>query len=134
MRKLPSVVAAMTPFPHALAPSSTVADARLMMATHSIHHLPVRDHDSLVGLVYTQDLHGRSDDVPVCDLCRFEPTIVDVQDRLDRVVEDMAKTRTEAVLVVKDDHLAGILTTTDVCLALVQCLRAGSHPIDDEAA
>ncbi|MDX1302504.1 CBS domain-containing protein [Photobacterium sp.] len=47
----------MTPHPHTLSPSHTLADAKKMMAEQGIRHIPItNDENQLVGLVTQRDV------------------------------------------------------------------------------
>ena len=41
MKHMPQVIAMMTPFPHSIDVEATLAEARGMMDSHDIRHLPV---------------------------------------------------------------------------------------------
>lgn len=106
-----------------------------MMQLHEIHHIPVQDDHGLVGLVSASDLRLVDDDNRALgEVCRYTPVIVDIHARLDSVVGGMAEDRCDAVIVVKQGRLAGILTTTDVCRALAERLRILVSSPGNEAA
>ena len=128
----------MTPFPYSIAADAKVQDAIEMMKDHGIHHLPVmRGHD-LIGLLWHRDvrmaqqLAPDNDTLTAADLCSAEPYIVELSERLDHVVLEMAARRSGAAMVTRHGKLAGILTTTDVCRLLGETLRDGVMPPDDD--
>lgn len=56
MKHLPQAVAAMTPFPYAVNQDATVSEAIALLAAHDFHHLPVKEHGRVSGIVTAQDL------------------------------------------------------------------------------
>jgi len=128
----------MTPFPYSIAADANLADAVEMMNRHGIHHLPVMQDRELIGLLWHRDvrmakqLAAANDTVTVGELCSPEPYIVELSERLDLVVLEMANRRAGAAMVTRQGKLAGILTTTDVCRLLGETLRDGIAPPDDD--
>ena len=138
---IPSIVTVMTPFPHAIAAEETLAAARRMMEHHGIGHLPVTQDGRLVGVLLEQQLrpsHRADDEEPVEEVldvgkvCSPSPYVVQVSDQLDNVVMEMARRRASCVLVLRNEKLAGILTTSDVCRLFAERLRAESAPEGDD--
>jgi CBS domain-containing protein len=141
-RRIPSVKDAMTPFPHHIDVDQGIAGARRMMTEHRIRHLPVKDGNELVGIVTDRDLHvaalvaGGADEetgVNLRDLCDKQPHSVDLHASLDQVVLEMAERKIACVLVIRDERLAGILTTSDVCHLYGKLLRELAPPSDEPA-
>jgi acetoin utilization protein AcuB len=63
------------------------------------------------------------------------PYIVDLNERLDVVLQNMADRHIGSALVTRQGKLAGVFTTTDVCRAFVEYLRDPFRPVDgDDAA
>jgi CBS domain-containing protein len=56
---MPSVGAAMTPFPYSVGPDASVLDVEHMMNTHRIRHVPVLEEGRVLGVVSERDLHHR---------------------------------------------------------------------------
>jgi CBS domain-containing protein len=138
---IPSIVTVMTPFPHSIAAEETLAAARRMMEHHGIGHLPVTQDGRLVGVLLEQQLrpsHRADDEEPVEEVldvgkvCSLSPYVVQVSDQLDNVVMEMARRRASCVLVLRNEKLAGILTTSDVCRLFAERLRAVSAPDGDD--
>ena len=132
---IPSIVSVMTPFPHSIAAEETLAAARRMMEHHGIGHLPVTQDGRLVGVLLEQQLrpsHRAGDNEPleevldVGKVCMPSPYVVQVTDQLDNVAMEMARRRASCVLVLRNEKLAGILTTSDVCRLFAERLRADS--------
>ncbi len=133
--KIPAVVAVMTPFPHAIEAAGKIADARAMMDRLRIRHLPVKEHDRLVGVVTERELRGIADDVPIQTVAIREAYVVDTDEPLDNVLVHMAAHHIGSALVTKDERLAGIFTTTDACRLFGEWLRYHYRPShDDDAA
>ncbi|MDJ0851279.1 MAG: CBS domain-containing protein [Myxococcota bacterium] len=129
---IPTVKWAMTPFPWFSRPSDDIEQALELMREQDIRHLPVQREGELVGIVTQRDIQlaqtmsagsgGRR--LRVEDVCAFEPYVVDVGDRLDGVLVEMARRKIGSALVVKQGKLAGIFTATDACRAFGDFLRA----------
>ncbi len=138
VKRIPSIATAMTPFPYSIASDAKVSDAVEMMQEHGIDHLPVMAGTDLIGLLWNRDirvalqLDAGSDNLTVEQLCSGEPYIVELSERLDLVVMEMANRRSGAAMVTRHGRLAGILTTTDVCRLLGETLQDGLVPPDDD--
>ncbi|PKN58947.1 MAG: hypothetical protein CVU56_03110 [Deltaproteobacteria bacterium HGW-Deltaproteobacteria-14] len=120
----------MTPFPQCVAFGASLDEASALMEEHGIHHLPVREDDGdVVGMLTEQDVatarmaaRERGDQLTVGDVCRREVYVVEITRSLAATIRDMAQRRADYALVKRDDHLAGIVTTTDLCLLLADIL------------
>ncbi len=138
VKRIPSIAAAMTPFPYSIAADAKVSDAVEMMKKHGINHLPVMQGQDLIGLLWHRDirvalqLDSESESLRVEQLCSDKPYIIELSERLDHVVIEMANRRSGAAMVTRQGKLAGILTTTDVCRLLGETLRDGLVPPDDD--
>lgn len=117
--------------------------ARTLMNEHGIRHLPVTDPQGrLFGLLSERDLLLAEALTPIEDptvgvICTTPPYIVDIGTRLDYVVDEMARWQRGSALIVKQNKLVGILTTTDVCRILALLLRRlspGLVPTADDVA
>lgn len=143
MPKLPTLLAVMTPFPHAVHAEDDVATARAMMEQHGIHHLPVLRDGRLAGIISERDVSLAGDvlssndsgvGMPVWAICTRDAYIVEIDTRLDVVAEQIANRHIGSALVVKHGKLAGIVTTTDLCRALAQVLREHLPGFGDDVA
>ena len=56
MDRIPSIGSVMTPFPHVVNVDDSLRLARAVMVEHDVRHLPVKDGDTLVGLLTDRDL------------------------------------------------------------------------------
>ncbi len=137
----------MTPFPHAVDANEPVSVARKMMLQHRIRHLPVKEGDTLMGLVTDRDIklalgpyiNTPSDDqrLLVRHVCVSHVHTVDMTTPLRIVVAEMARRRLGSTLITKDGRLAGIFTATDACRCLAELLGDASFsppPPSDEIA
>ena len=132
MKRIPSIATVMTPFPYSVDVSEPASAAEKEMQKHEIHHLPVTDGGTLVGVVSEWELRSvlhpnrRGDeprDLPVRDLCVREAFIVELHEPLDQVLMEMADGRYDSALVVKNGKLAGIFTVSDACREFCELLR-----------
>jgi len=128
----------MTAFPYSIKAEASIEEAVDMMKDHGINHLPVMRGDDLIGLLWHRDvrmarrLSPDNDALTVETLCSPETYIVELTERLDLVVLEMANRRSGAAMVTRHGRLAGILTTTDVCRLMGETLRDGAAPPDDD--
>lgn len=145
MRHLPQMVSVMTPFPYHIDATAKLADARQLMESHRIRHLPVFEKGDIVGVISERDLErahipghplSAETDLLVGDLCTHRPYFVDVADPLHIVLDAMAEKRLGSVLVLKEGELAGLFTAVDACRLLAQILlnqHAPTEPGTDAA-
>jgi len=133
----------MTPFPWSIDAGRTVADAWMMMAEHSIRHLPVTREGELVGLVSGRDLGlamdarlgaPRAAGLSVGELAERQPYVVDLSTPIEFVVREMAERRVGSALVTREGKLVGIFTTTDACRLLADLLGGRRPGEGDDAA
>jgi len=128
----------MTPFPHFIDVASGVDEARRVLETHGIRHLPVKDGGELVGLVTDRDLEvaqlaGGGRTVGLLELCVKDLYVVELHTRADQVVESMSRNKVGCAIVVRDGKLAGIVTASDVCRLCGDLLRKLAPPQDEPA-
>ncbi|MDH3743603.1 MAG: CBS domain-containing protein [Acidobacteriota bacterium] len=131
MKRIPGVKSVMTPFPYSIGIDEPLDRAIEMMHQHDFRHLPVMKKGELVGVLsepllrqVTDRAEGSDPAATVSDIRVNEAFIVELDERLDRVVLAMAERHLDSALVVKDGRLAGIFTTTDACRYLGEILRA----------
>jgi acetoin utilization protein AcuB len=137
MKRIPSIKAMMTPFPHAIESSESVKRASDMMADYNIGHLPVMENGKLVGVVSERQIAKiRKPSAKLLKEVRTgEAYIVELTEPLDVVLLHMAKAHIDCAVVVKDERLVGIFTRTDACRCFGYMLRSlfpRGH--DDDAA
>lgn len=131
MYRFQFIKTAMTPFPYSIEIDESALHARAMMQQHDIRHLPVKDNGDLVNIISAADitlaLQSRGDDDPppkVRDLCVHDAYIVDLNERLDRVLFHMARHRIHSVVVTHKGRLAGIFTVVDACRGFAELLSS----------
>jgi acetoin utilization protein AcuB len=136
MSHIPLLKTVMTPFPWWVDIDEPLLVARDMMRAHRVRHLPVKDNGKLVSVVTDRDLKFALDpelglppreSMRVRDVCVYTAFIVDIETRLEEVLETMAERKIGSALVTKDENLVGIVTSPDVCRALAKliCERRG---------
>jgi acetoin utilization protein AcuB len=133
MNRIPSVGAVMTPFPHVVHVDDSLIHARAMMVEHDVRHLPVKDGNTLVGIITDRDLKRALDpalglppkeELFVKDVFVPDAFIIDSAQPLDLVLEELVTRHIGSALVTKKDHLAGIFTLSDGCRIFCEHLRA----------
>lgn len=143
--RIPPLKAVMTPFPWAVESDAPLDRARELMASHEVRHLPVTDTHRLVGIITDRDLRrllgsrlanggvggDGADGLLVSDAMTTDIYTVDLNTPLDHALTVMAEEHLGCTLVTRDDRLAGILTSTDVCrLYAAQLGRLRPHGDD----
>ena len=130
----------MTPFPHSVDLEVSAQRALDVMQEYAIRHLPVtRNHVaySLVtrdAIAREADLSGRTPDAfGVVDVCDRDPYLVDLNARLDDVLEVMAERQLHCAVATRGERVAGVFTNVDVYRLLVSLLRGEQPPPDDVA-
>jgi acetoin utilization protein AcuB len=130
----------MTPFPWWVGIDEPLLVAREMMQAHKVRHLPVKSEGKLVSIITDRDIKFALDPelgmppretMRVREVCVFTPYIVDIETRLDVVVETMAERRIGSAIVTRDDKLVGIFTSADACRAFARVLRKMRGEIQD---
>ena len=132
MNRVPLLKTVMTPFPWWVEIDDPLLTAREMMRQHKVRHLPVKEGGKLVSVVTDRDLKFALDpelglppreSLRVRDVCVFTTYIVDIETRLEVVLDTMAERRIGSALVTKEDKLVGIVTSPDICRALATLIR-----------
>lgn len=126
----------MTRLPQVVEPTTTLATARQVMDEHGIHHLPVVDGGRLCGMVREHDLaflenrpevdatKTKVTDAMTADVYAVEPSC-----SLGEVFGTMADHRYDAVVVVRDGAVEGIVTTVDAMHVLARLLGANTSEL-----
>jgi len=122
---MPPVSRYMTTHPHAIAPREKLSSARHLMATREIHHLPVMDHDELVGIVSDRDLHPVHPlhDITVGELMTEDVAHCTPETPLDQVLDLMERRHCSSIVVIGATGVEGIFTVNDALRALGDVLR-----------
>lgn len=133
MKRIPSIKRVMTPFPYSVSADASVDEAREFMREHGIRHLPVTENGELAGMVSDRDVklmlgpdfaYPTGQTLKVRDAMVRDAYIVDLTERLDRVLEHMAEQHLGSVIVTRKGKLAGVFTVTDACASFADYLRA----------
>ncbi|MCP4006512.1 MAG: CBS domain-containing protein [bacterium] len=141
MPVVPSLSAAMTPFPYSIEIDERVSSARAMMTEHDMRHLPVTDEGKLVGVITDRDIGlavgpspiPEAEDLAIRALSVLDAYSIDIATPLRDVLLDMADRHIGSALVTKRGKLAGIFTATDACRCFGEYLNAQS-PRNNDAA
>ena len=132
MKHMPTLAEVMTAFPVHVTEDVSLVTAVALMSEHGCHYLPVMDENRVVGILGTEEIklaqspgHGLegSEGLTAGDLCQRRFAQVDLHARLDLVLQRMAQDGRNAVIVLKQDRLAGILTCHDACRYFALWLR-----------
>jgi acetoin utilization protein AcuB len=134
MERIPPIKAVMTPFPHTVGIDDSIETARQAMTAQAIRHLPVTEGERLVGVISAQEIEVASGAGVVRDVRLDGAYVVELNERLDRVLLAMASSHLGSALVVKRGKLVGIFTTSDACRIFGECLRNLFPNDGDEAA
>jgi CBS domain-containing protein len=132
MKRIPPIKSVMTPFPWSVDIEASVEQAREFMREHRIHHLPVTQAGKLAGLVSDRDIklvlgpdfaYPSEQETRVRDVMVHDAYIVDLEARLDEVLQHMATHQLGSAIVTREGKLAGVFTTTDACHHISEFLR-----------
>lgn len=129
-----------------LTPEATVADARSLMHTHRIHHLPVVDGDGkLVGLVtltnvlaatdsFLRDPENRihANQLKVKDIMVTEIATIDEHASLRQAAMFIEKHKIGCLPIVTKGELRGIITDTDFVGVAINLLELAEETEPDE--
>ncbi|MDQ4106285.1 MAG: CBS and ACT domain-containing protein [Actinomycetota bacterium] len=120
-----------------LAPEASVGDALRLCRERRIRHVPIVEDEKLVGIVSDRDLREASPapddpnreevirDLRVGDIMSREVVTAHPQDPTGYAAKEMYERRLDALPVVDEEDLLGIVTSTDVMRALV--MLTGVH-------
>ncbi len=131
-----------------LQPTATLAEARTLMQSNRIHHLPVvSDDDELVGLVTLTNVLAATDsilrdpdsrihaaDVRAQDVMVTEIATIDEHASLRQAALFLEKHNIGCLPIVTDGKLRGIITDTDFVAVAINLLEQieTTEPIDEE--
>lgn len=122
----------MTPFPYSVDVAAPVTTARALMEEHQISHLPVTCDSELAGIVADRDIRlllgtdpAESDieQTTVMEAMVKDTYIVDMDTRLDEVLNHMADHHLSAAIVTRRGKLVGVFTVTDACRQFAEFLQ-----------
>ena len=103
------------------------------MVEHELRHVPVKNGDTLVGILTDRDLKRALDpdlglppkeQLFVRDVFLADAYVVDATEPLDEVLHQMTVRHIGSALITKRERLVGIFTAMDACRLFAQHLRA----------
>jgi acetoin utilization protein AcuB len=136
----------------AIAPTTAIGDAAVEMARRRVRRLPVVDpgaQSHVVGIVSLLDLaRAFPPDVnplsvvagsdgprqPVSSIMSPHPKTIAPDAPLEEAAQILLEHRIGALPVVRDSHLVGIITESDIFRALIETSGTSSRPWQDPAA
>lgn len=133
MDHIPAIGSVMTPFPYVVQVCESVLTARALMTEHEVRHLPVKDGNTLIGVLTDRDLKRALDpslglppkeELFVRDVFLADAYIVDFSEPLDGVLDHLSSEHIGSALVTKSGRLVGIFTLTDAARLFCGHLRA----------
>ena len=133
MDHIPSIGSVMTPFPYVVQVNESVLAARALMVQHEVRHLPVKDGNTLLGVLTDRDLKRALDpslglppdeELFVRDVFVPDAYVVDMGEPLDGVLDHLSSQHIGSVLVTKNGRLVGIFTLTDAARLFCRHLRS----------
>ncbi len=137
-----SVARVMSENPITVSPDTSVEQAYALLELGELHHLPVVDDGKLVGIVSTADLLklylldepvDAMDRIRVASIMAASPVTLSHRASLRDAVERLSVGGFHALPITGDDgQLAGIVTSADLGLYLMQRLPAGDGSLDME--
>lgn len=126
----PEIRQYMTAAPFTIGPGASLSKAVKTMREHQVRHLPVVDHDRVIGVVSQRDI------LIMESLPGVNPTEVHVEEAMVRdvftappgtpvgaVVETMIDRKLGSTIVTDGGHVLGVFTTVDALRALRDLLE-----------
>jgi CBS domain-containing protein len=128
-------------------PSATLAEARTLMQSNGIHHLPVTEDGDIVGLVtittvlaatdsFLRDDRNRihANEIIVGDVMVKDVATVDVNASLRQAALFLEKHQIGCLPVIEDNNLVGIIKETDFVAVAINLLEQieSTEPYDDD--
>jgi CBS domain-containing protein len=130
---MPTILDAMTPFPHSIEGTEHLRTAVALMYAKEIRHLPVTTAGQLTGLLTDRDAKlamaitknkREQDAMLVEEVCIVDPYVVPHTEKLDVVVRSMGEKHIGSALITREGKLVGIFTATDAIYRLAELLKA----------
>lgn len=110
----------MTRKPATVRPDQTLTAARGLLGKNRVRQLPVMRRGNLVGIVTDRDLRGAPAGARcVEDVMTFAPYVVSPADTADQVARLLRAHKVNALPVIDEGKLVGVVTTTDVLDAFI---------------
>ncbi len=120
-----------SPNPITASESSSIEELRQIMDANGIRHIPIVDHEKVVGIISDRDLRvvaglrlADKKMITASDLMVRDPLTVSSEMPLDEVAFEMSSRKVGSVIVNdENDELLGIFTVTDALNALIEIAR-----------
>lgn len=131
----------MTENPATVSPGSSADMVRQELERGGLHHLPVVDEGRVVGIVSSADLMklylldgaAALRAATVAQIMAADPVVIDSGSTMRKAAEVLAGGGFHALPVVDADHtLVGIVTSSDLIIALLRSIPAGDGSIMQE--
>jgi CBS-domain-containing membrane protein len=100
--------------PVAVAPSTTVADAKVLAAQHRVHHLLVVDHSELLGVVCAHDLGDADDKAEVVSCMSAPPLCVGARTSVAAAADVMRRYGVGCLPILIGHDVLGVVTRGDL--------------------
>jgi len=133
MKNIPTLKAAMTPFPYSVKLETSLTAASKMMQEHSIHHLPVMNSNTIFGVITQKDINAiqklminreADEKLEIRHAYMSKPYIVDINEPLENVLLMMADKHIGAAAITKHEKLVGVFTYIDACRFFGEYIKA----------
>ena len=132
MKNIPTLKAAMTPFPYSVQLETTLTTVKNLMQEHNIHHIPVMNGGEIVGVITGRDVEAREKmsngdnekSLEVLHVNMTKPYIVDINEPFENVLLTMADKHIGATVITKHGKLVGVFTYIDACRYFGEYLKA----------
>ena len=109
-----------------VSPKDTVESAIQIMQQHSIRHLPVVEHNRLVGLVTESSLRPYLSPeklkLPLREVMIINPITIDPEASIDEAARLIYKYKIGGLPVISQGKLVGIITITDILEAFIELM------------
>jgi signal-transduction protein with cAMP-binding, CBS, and nucleotidyltransferase domain len=105
-----------------LAPSAPIGEVKSAMMSHRCRHVPVCRDDKLVGIISDRDLRSRSG-ARAADVMTHKPITVSPETQVFQAITILIQKSISCLPVADDGRLLGMVTTTDLLMALQCSLR-----------
>ena len=97
-----------------LSPTNKIKTAIILMKGHNIGGLPVLEDDQVVGVLDYHDVLGKDNDILVQNIMDREFVTIPPDMPVSDAANLMSRTGSSRLLVMKDTHLAGVVTRGDL--------------------
>lgn len=120
----------MTTAPSSIRPTDTLTLAHAIMQKLEIRHLPVCESGRVVGVISDGDLFraeglrdANFETLKASDVMTLKPYTVGPEAPLDEVVKEMARRKMGSAVIIDNQKVVGIFTSTDALGAFAELLH-----------